>query len=327
MAVPSAASKPFVVVFGGEEFLLDRERMRARSWAGRHVVTIDGDGLHDYELVELCRAGSFDESLRVVILDEANKVKGDKALKAYIKDKDENDISTILVAIVRSDKLPEVWAQAGKKGRVIERPRLKVYDGNLTEGLKWLNVEAQHQGIRLAKGVGEALWAYVGHNLGALAAEIQKLALLVGRGNEASLENLRLVLAPSPSAEAWQVAEAVADKDFRRAMNLLSTLYKSEGDNAHVPIAGALMKQIEKLMTARYMLDAKMTAEDMASALGMHPFRFKNALLPKIHKHEMQDLIRHMQKIALLDAGVKGSARSKRTLVELTVLSIASPAA
>jgi DNA polymerase III delta subunit len=110
-------------------------------------------------------------------------------------------------------------------------------------------------------------------------------------------------------------------------MNLLSTLYKSEGDKAHVPIAYALMKQIEKLMAARYMLDAGMSAEDIASALGMHPWRFKTAMLPKVQKHEMRDLIQHMKKTALLDAGVKGSTHSKRTLVELTVLSIASVAA
>jgi len=323
MAAPSPASKPFVVVFGGEDYLLDRERMKARTWAGRQVVTLCGDGLADHELVEVCRTGTFDESLRVVILDEANKIKGDKALKAYIADKTENDISTILVAIVRSEKLPEVWAAAGKKGRVIERPKLKTWDRN-NEVVKWIGDEAKKLGIRLSKGVDETLFALVGHDLGRLAGELQKLEILVGRGNEATLDNLRLVLAPSPSAEAWQVAEAAADKDFRRAMNLLSTLYKSEGENANVPIASALMKQIEKIMVARYMFDSKMPEEDMAGALGMHPFRFKNTLLPMVRKHKMPDLIRYMQKLANLDRGVKGSTRSKRTLVELTVLSIAA---
>lgn len=323
MAAPSPASRPFVVVFGGEDYLLDRERMKARTWTGRQVVTLSGDGLADHELVEVCRTGTFDESLRVVILDEANKIKGDKALKAYIADKAENDISTILVAIVRSEKLPEVWATAGKKGRIIERPKFKTWDRN-NEVVKWVNEEAKKLGIRLAKGVDETLFALVGHDLGRLAGEIQKLEILIGRGNEASLDNLRLVLAPSPSAEAWQVAEAAADKDFRRAMNLLSTLYKSEGEDANVPIAYALMKQVEKLMVARYMFDSKMPEEDMAGALGMHPFRFKNTLLPMVRKHQMPDLIRHMKKLTLLDAGVKGSTRSKRTLVELTVLSIAA---
>jgi len=323
MASP-AASKPFVVIYGGEDYLLDRERSRARTWTGRQVVTLNGEGLTDFQLVEVCRTGTFDESLRVVLLDEANKIKGDKHLKAYIQEKDERDVTTILVAIVRSDKLPEVWSQAGKKGRIIEKPKLKTWDRN-NEVVKWISEEAKRLGIRLAKNVDETLFTYVGHDLGRLAGELQKLELLVGRGNEASIEQLRLVLAPSPSAEAWQVGEAVADKDFRKAMNLLSTLYKSEGDEANVPVAYALMKQVEKLMVARYMLDAKMSEDEMASALSMHPFRFKNTLLPMVRKHTMPDLVRHMRSLCALDSGVKGSTRSKRTLVELSVLSIARP--
>ncbi len=322
----ASSSKPFVVVYGGEDYLLDRERMRAASWAGRQVVTMDGEGLADHELVEVLRTNSFDETPRVVILDEANQVKGDKAMKAYIKDKDEKDISTILVAIIRSDKLPDIWAQAAKKGNTIERPKFKDYDNN-NEVVKWIGHEAKHAGIRLAKGVPEVLYEYVGHDLASLAGEIQKLVLLVGRANEATIEHLRLVLSPSPPAAAWQVAEAVADKDFRRAMNLLSTLYKSEGDDANIPIVYALMNQIEKLMNVRHMLDSKMSEEEMASALGMHPKRIKFGLLPKAQKHLMPDLVRHMKRLSLLDAGVKGSSRSKRTLVELAVLSIARPIA
>jgi DNA polymerase III subunit delta len=318
------ATKPFYIFFGGEEFLLDRARTWARSWAGRQVITLDGERLADHELVDVCRAGSFDESMRTVILDEANKVKGDKALKAYIKDKDEKDRTTILVAIVRSDKLPAIWAEAGKKGEVVEHAKFKTYDDD-NDVVRWIVKEATSKsvGIRLGKGVPEALYSFVGHDLGHLAGEVQKLALLVGRGNEATIEHLRFVLSPSPTAEAWQVAEAVADKDFCRAMNLLSTLYKSEGEDANVPIAYALMKQIEKLMTLRYMLDAKMTEQDIASALGVNPKRVKYMLMPA-RKHSLPDLIKHMQKLALLDAGVKGSTRSKRTLVELAVLSIAA---
>jgi DNA polymerase III subunit delta len=324
MAAP-AASKPFVVAYGEEDFLLDRDRLKARTWAGRQVVTLNGDGLQDYELVEICRQGSFDESMRVVILDEANKVKGDKALKSYIKDKDERDITTILVAVVRSDKLSDVWTQAGKKGLIIHRPKMKTYESD-NEVVKWLAVEAKRVGIRLAKGVAEKLFEFAGPDLGNLAGEIQKLELIIGRGSEATLDHLRLVLAPSPSAQAWQVAEAVADKDFLRAMNLLSTLYKSEGERANVTVVGAMMKQIERFMICRGMLDAKMSEDEMASALGMNPKRVKYVLAP-VHKHTMPELIRHMNRLSELDAGVKGSSRSKRTLVELTVISIAKPIA
>ena len=341
----AVASKPFVVAYGDEDFLLDRERARARNFAGRDIITLNGDGLQDHEVVEICRQGSFDGSMRCVILDEANKVKGDKALKAYIKEKLETDISTILVAIVRSEKLSDVWAQAAKKGRLDKKglpapfhhPKFKTYEEDKIVG--WILHEAERVGIHLATERGDdrgkirdipvvakRMLALAGPDLGNLAGEIQKLELIVGRSGTATLEHLRLVLAPSPSTQAWQVADAVVDKDFLRAMNLLSTLYKSEGEKANVPIVGAMMKQIERLMICRFMLDARMTEDEMASALGMNPKRMPYILRP-VHKHTMPDLIRHMNRLSELDAGVKGSSRSKRTLVELTVISIAKPLA
>jgi DNA polymerase III subunit delta len=318
-----APTKPFVVVFGGEDYLVDRERIRHRSlWPDRQLITLDGDGLADYELVEECRAGAFDESLRVVVLDNAHKVKGDKVLKSFIQTKGEKDISTILVAIVRSDKLTDVWALAGKKAVVIEYPKLKTYDDD-NEVVGWIAFEAERVGIRLAPTVAERLFEFAGPDLGNIAGEIRKLEQVVGRGQQATLDHLRLVLAPTPTTEAWKVAEAVANKDFRRAMNLLSTFYKSEGERAHVQVVGALMKQIEKIMIGRYMLDANMTQEMMASALGVSKGRVFH-MLPSFRKHTMPDLIKHMNRLCQLDAGVKGSSISKRTLVELAVISIAA---
>jgi DNA polymerase III delta subunit len=315
------ATKPFRVVYGGEDFLLDRDRLRSRKWSDRQVITLNGDGLTDYELVSTCQTPSYDGRDRVVILDEANKVKGDKYLKAYIESKDVKDISIVLHAIVRQEKLPAVWEPTRKKGWVKEYPKFKSYDN--AKIVAWVNDEAAKLGLTLNEDVRNDLLRYVGANLAALAGELQKFQLLVGHGNKVTLEHLRMVLSPSPQAEAWQVSEAAADKDFRRALNLLSTLYKSEGAAAHVPVTNSLMRQIEKLMVARHMLDAKMTDEEMAGGLGMHPYRFKNFFLPTVRKHRMLDLMRHMERLCKLDADVKSSAQSRRTLVELTVLSLA----
>ena len=314
-------TKPFRVAYGGEDFLLDRERMKARRWKERTVTTVNGDGLTDYDLVVLCQTYSTDGRDRVVVLDEANKVKGDKLLKKYIEGKDVKDVSTVLHAIVRAEKLPAVWDLAGKKGWVKEYPKFKGYDEKGILG--WIRSEAGNSGARLGQGIAESLHNLLGNNLAALAGEMHKLKILAGPDKEITVEHIKLVLSPSPQAEAWQVAEAAADKDFRRALNLLSTFYKSEGEAAHVPVTNSLMRQIEKLMTARYMLDAKMTDEEMAAGLGMHPWRFKNFFLPSVKKHRMSDLIRHMDRLSKLDADVKSSAQSRRSLVELTVLSIA----
>jgi DNA polymerase III delta subunit len=321
MAAKATTSVPFVISFGVEPLFLDRDLERARKWDGRTVVLVDGDDLTDVELVGICETRSMDDTLRVVIVDEANKIKGDKALKQYIDEKNPKDDTTVLVAIIRSEKCPAVWAQAAKKGKLLEHKKLKTWDNN-NEVVKWVETEARRIGITLDKGVADAFFFLLGSNLYRIASELQKLSILVGK-EKATMEHLKLVISPAQTATPYQVAEAAADKNPRQAMNWLSTVYKNMGDDADVPIAYALMKRVEQLIVVRSLLDRGISEDDIAASIGMHPFKFKNSLLLQARKHLLRDLIRSMGRLCRLDANVKGQSSSPRTHVELAVLSVA----
>ncbi len=321
MAQGKGSSYPFLVFYGGEDFLLDRDMDKARRWDGRSITLLDGIGMTDHELVSICCRNSMDGTARVVILDEAQKVKGDKALKNYIEDKDPSDLSVVLVAIVRSEKLSDVWSKAAQKGRSVERRKLKTWDNN-NEVVAWIEQEASRLKVKLAKGVAAVLYEHVGGDLYRLASEIQKIALIAGEGNEAGAAHLKLTIAPTPSVEPWQVAEAAVAKDKRKAMNLLSLLYKTQGDEVNVPLVSSLMRQVEKLLVARQMINKGVSDDELAAYMGMKPFRCKHFFLPVVQKHGIVALVEHMTRLCQLDVDVKGSSKSKRTLVELAVLSI-----
>lgn len=321
MASAKSASVPFVVSFGGEGFFLDKDLEKARAWSGRVVSLLDGDGLTDHDLVSFLESTPFDGSERVVIVDEANKIKGDKQLKRYIEAKDPKDASTILVAIIRSEKLSSLWEEAAKKGKRFEYKKLKTYDDN-NEVVKWIEAEAKKLGIALDKGIASTMYQLVGGDLHRLANELEKLRV-IAKGEPVTAATLNLVLSPSPVAEPWQVAEAAVEKDVKKAMNLLSILYRNQGDDANVPLTYALMRQVEKLIVARQMVDRKASDEEIAAAIEMHPWRCRNHFLPFVRRHDLGKLAGHMSRLCRLDESVKSSARSKRTLVELAVLSIA----
>jgi DNA polymerase III delta subunit len=170
--------------------------------------------------------------------------------------------------------------------------------------------------------VAEILFALLGGDLYRIASELQKLSIIVGT-EKASMQHVKLIIAPAQSAEPWQVAEAAISKDLKLAMNRLSTVYKNMGDDADIPLSNALMRQVEKMMVVRSLLDRGSSEDDAAAAVGMHPFRFKMAFLPHVRKHSLKGLVQVMGRLCSLDANVKGHARSKRTLVELAVLSVA----
>jgi len=313
----------FMVFFGGEDFLLDRDIARARTWKDRQVIMVSGEDVDEREFVGICETGNLDGALRVVILDDAQKLKGDKALKKYIEGRSENDGGPVVVAVVRSDKCPSIWNEAAKKGKLVEHKKLKTWDSN-NEVVKWVENEARRLGLLLDKGVSDILFQYVGPNLYRLANELTKLFVLVGPNGKVGVEQVVLVIAKSQTAEPFQIAEAAFSKDSRKAMNTLSTVYKNMGDDAHVPITFSLIRQAEKFVLARSLLDGKASEDDIAVALGMNPWRCKNQFLPLVQRHQMPDLIRLMGRLCKLDVDVKSSARSKRTLVELAVMSIAT---
>jgi len=316
-----ATIQPFIVSYGAEDYFLDRDLVRARGWKERSVIPVEGSEVTDVELVSLCETVGFDGTERVIILDDAQKVKGDKALKAYIDAKDPNDGSTVLVAIIRGEKLPEIWSKAAKKGKLFEHKKLRTYDSN-NEVTKWIGTEAMRVGLRLDKGVDDFLFQMVGGDLYKVSNELGKLRIIVGKDEKVTLAHLKLVLAPSPSAEPWQVAEAAVERDAKKALNLLSVVYRTMGDEAHVPLSFSLIKQVEKLIVARYLLDHKASEEEIAVAVGMHPWRCKTYFIPNVKKHTMGSLVACLGDLRKLDMDVKGPARSKRTRVELVVLAL-----
>jgi len=125
-------------------------------------------------------------------------------------------------------------------------------------------------------------------------------------------------------ATPYEVAQAAAAKKVKTAMTKLGLVYRNLGEGAAVPLTHSLVRIVEKLIIARSMLDAKDGVKVIAQRLGMHEYPLKMNLLPLARLHSVDQLRGQMQTLCRLDTLVKGPARSKRTQVELAVLSIAS---
>lgn len=314
------AKGPFIVAYGDEDYLLDREALSARSQKNRLITCLDGNKLKDTDVVNACDELSYDGSDRIVVLDNAQKVKGDKSLISYVESKDPKDRSSVLVAIVRAQKLPALWSKVGKYGVVLEHKRLAPWEES--KAISRIETEAKTLGVRLGEGVPELIIRGTGFDLGRHVGELRKLSF-VTKGIVQKTDVQRILLS-TISAEPYQVAEAAASKDSRRAMRLLSLVYRHMGDATHITVSSALIRQTEKLITVRYLLDHGADLRSIASRLDMHQFRLQRTLIPQANKHSFQSLLRYMDQLCLLDETVKGPARSKRTHVELAVLSIAT---
>jgi DNA polymerase III delta subunit len=320
---------PFIVSFGEESFFLDRDFNEFRDQPNRTVSVVDGDDISDSELASVCstiRVDMDDPSKtkpRVVVVDNAHKFKPEKALKAYADEREPRNLNCVLALIVRDKKPAAFWGKLGNKVTLREFHKLKTWENN-NEVVKWVQDEAKEMGLTLDSRIANLMFQIAGDDLYRLASELRKLVLLVGPGVAVTVEHLMLVMSHGTTAEPWTVAEATFAKNPKKALNALSALYKHAGDDPALAVLSFMMKQAEKLFVARAMLDQGAAQDDVAARLGMHPFRFKMSLLPQVGKHHQRGLALAMQNLCKLDVDLKRASHSRRTLLELAILGLAS---
>lgn len=318
--MPAHQFNPFVVVYGGEDLLIDRYLRQARA-SKRYVISLEGEGLKDVDLVELCEA--YDERPRTLVLDNAQGMKGEKAFESFLTRRVAGDKSLILVAAYRGSKLPELWKKAGKLGQLIEHAELKAYDDKAFS--KFIEGEARSHGVSIGVAAVEKVLERVGPDLYRLANEMQKLAVFVGRLNEIKPEHVTTVTSATPRTDPFVIADLVTSGDRVRAVSRFGLLCASESESkAMLTVMAALMKKHEQMASIRALLDQKLSEEDIAGQLGLHPWVYRTRWLPLVEKVSLSSLVRKMSRLCQLDEYVKSGQPSKRAMFELTLLDLAN---
>jgi DNA polymerase III subunit delta len=317
MAGKTPTFTAFYVAFGAEPFYLDRYIEQARR-TRRRVILLDGDGLKDADLVELLESTSDDP--RTFVLDNAQDLKGEAELLRYCEAKNPADQSVVLVAIVRAERLPELWASVADRGKSQEWKRIKPWEQD--QYLDFVSKEATRNRVTIRKEASELLFQCTGPDLYRLANELKKLAVYVGEG-EITKNHVAQVATRTLYAEPPMVADAVMAKNPERALHLFAEITIRSGESQYVAVAYQLMKQVETTVVVRSMLDKGMPSAEVAALLGHNPWRFNEAIAPVARKHELPQLIRYMGQLSKLDVDLKSSLPFKRTMVEMVMLSMA----
>ena len=318
---------PVVVSFGEESYFLDRDLKMFSSSPGYAITRLDGSEVNSSKVVMACVSTqiNFDDldnpPVNLVIVDNANKLKLDKSLKSYLDNLDQKDMSSILVGIFRSSSVTGAWSKLGPKAEVREHKKLKTWENN-NEVVQWIQNEAARVGLKVDPKISLAMFQVTGDDLYRLSSEIHKLKLLIGKGT-VTVEHLNLVMTPSSTVASWDIADSVFHKNWKKALSQVASVFKYAVEDPSLMILGALIKGVERVFVARSLLDKGVPHDEIASRLGMHPFRFKMSVLPQAEKQTTARLVSNMQILSRLDVDLKRTSH-RRTLVDLAVYNLAS---
>lgn len=313
---------PFIVFYGQEEYLLDREVQKGKAWKNRDVEVLDGRHCTEMDLLNALDNMTLDGSEQAVILDYANKLKVGKLFKEYVECQDLKDTSMILVAVLRTDKIPKSWEPVTAKGRVIEHRRFKPWETQLTH--KRLHREAALLDLKLDEKAIALLLKVYGDDTRSIVNELQKLTFITPKGSVVTKDSVRSLCRSQLSIQPWDVSEKAAQKSLKQALAYTALLFKYEGEDVAIPITASLMRQVERLLVVKSMLDQGLDASVIGAALQMKEYAVKKFVVPIARKHQVSELIIQMKMLCKLETQVKGMTPSKRTLVELAVHQLAA---
>jgi DNA polymerase III delta subunit len=183
--------------------------------------------------------------------------------------------------------------------------------------------EAAALGLTLEEEAFDVLFLIHGEQTSNILNEVRKAAYVVEGGAAITQDVILTVCGRRHAAAPWSVSEAAFAKEPKRALRAIALLVQERGDEALVPIAAALMRQLETFVVLRQMLDQQASPDTMGAALGLHPYRVQKDL-PAVKRHTLPQLLNQMKNLCDLEAHLKGPATAKRTRVELAVLSLAA---
>jgi DNA polymerase III subunit delta len=316
---------PVVVSFGEESFFLDRDLGSfLAAGQGRRLTSIDGRESSESEVLSACETADLEGRERLVVVDNAEKVKFDKAGKAYVAGLSPDDRHVVLALVVRSTKLPAFWAKKDPRIVVLREHRALKSFGSRNDVTAFVETEARRQGLSLDDRVPALLARAVGNDLYRIFSEIRKLRTWLGEGSTVTVERLQATVSVTAGSTVWDVVDAASARDARSAMNALASLYRFASEDPTILLTYSLMKQVERLLVARAAIDKGTPEDEVASRLGIHPYRYRTFFAPLARKHTATSLAENMRRLCRLDAEVKRApARSKRALVEFAVLHFA----
>ena len=157
------------------------------------------------------------------------------------------------------------WAEKNEKSaqaRAFMLPRLKDMAG-------WIVNETKNQDGKIEPRAAEMLKDMVGVDTRQAGMEIAKLLAYVNWSRPINSQDVEAVCVVTSEQSVFDFVDALANGNGKSAQHLLHRLLETEDEFS---LWGMVVRQFRLLLQAREILDGRGNKDDVARALGIHPF-------------------------------------------------------
>jgi DNA polymerase-3 subunit delta len=297
-------------LFGNDEFAISRKLKDFESdftdptSADMNTAHLDARTMSETELNNAVNAMPFLAKRRLVLLTDPsakyNKAAPRKKFLEYL----ENAPDTTLLVMYESVEPKETgrhwllkWAQKNKKSiqtKAFMLPRLWEMTG-------WIVNETKKQDGQIEPPAAEMLKDMVGVDTRQAGMEIAKLLAYVNWERSISTSDVEAVCIVTSQQSVFDFVDALSNGNGKVAQHLLHRLLESEDPFS---LWGMVIRQFRLLIQAREILDGRGNKDDVARALGVHPFVAEKTT-GQAGRFSVESLEHVYRKLLSIDEGVK----------------------
>ena len=299
-------------LFGNDEFAISRKLKEFESdfsdptSADMNTARLEARSMSEDDLGNALNAMPFLAKRRLVLLaNPSSKYNNPSARKKFLEYIQHMPETTRLVMYESveprdADKQWLVkWAEKNNtlvQARAFMLPRLKDMTG-------WIVNETKSQGGKIDTRAAEMLKDMVGVETRQAGMEIAKLLAYVNWSRPVTVQDVEAVCVVTSQQSVFDFVDALANGNGKAAQHLLHRLLETEDDFS---LWGMVIRQFRLLIQAREILDARGNQNDVARALGVHPFVAEKAA-QQAARFSIESLEYIYRKLLTIDEGVKSS--------------------
>jgi len=299
-------------LYGNDEFAIAR-RIREfeadfpdLTTAGMNIARLDARSMSEDELNNAVNAAPFLAPKRLVILGNPsgkyNNPSSRKKFEEFIAGAPET-AQLVIHELVEPRDAEKHWLLkwAGKNGAKIKTqafmlPRPKEMAG-------WIVNETKNRGGKIEPQAAARLAEMVGVDTRQAGMEIAKLLAYVNWARPITSQDVEAVCIVTSQQSVFDFVDALSTGNGKSAQHLLHRLLESEDPFA---LWGMVVRQFRLLIQAREILDGRGDKNDVARALGVHPYVAEKTT-QQAARFSIESLEAIYHRLLKIDEGVKTS--------------------
>ena len=246
---------PVYLLMGEEGYFIDALAERLATTvldeASRafNQITVYGRDSEAGQVINLCRQMPMMGSYQVVILKEAQQLRGLDKLSLYTQKPSPTTILVICHKEKNADKRSAFYKGCAANGTVLESVRPRDY-----EIAAWLQQFIRQKGFTIDPKALSMLTDHLGTDIAKISNEIRKLTVSLPEGTQRITDaDIEANIGISKDFNNFELCKAVVTRDMARALMIAEHFARNPKDNPLLVTVLALFGQFKELFVVNYL--------------------------------------------------------------------------